>query len=121
MYGLMTRIDINQIADRIDIEALVANTELGALMASSSSTLATETVDRGRSHAVSMDDTTARWVSRLRRNHAGRADRLARDYERDPTTSEAMIRWAAINTMASRVVRGEPATRQQRWHRPGES
>ena len=74
MDSLMARIDINEIAARVDIEALVANTDLGALMASSSSTLATEAVDRGRSHAVSMDDTIARWVSRLRRDHAGRAD-----------------------------------------------
>ena len=74
MDRLMARIDINEIAARVDIEALVANTDLGALMASSSSTLATEAVDRGRSHAVSMDDTIARWVSRLRRDHAGRAD-----------------------------------------------
>jgi transposase len=47
--------------------------------------------------------------------------RRACDYERDPTTSEAMIRWAAINTMTSRIARGEPATRQQRWHWPDES
>ncbi|MFB9177639.1 transposase [Dactylosporangium sucinum] len=47
--------------------------------------------------------------------------RLARDYERRPATSEAMIRWAAINTMTSRIARGEPATRQQRWHWPDES
>jgi transposase len=47
--------------------------------------------------------------------------RLARDYERDLTTSEAMIRWAAINTMTSRIARGEPITRQQRWHWPDES
>jgi transposase len=44
--------------------------------------------------------------------------RRARDYERDPATSEAMIRWAAITTMTSRIARGEPATRQQRWHWP---
>ncbi|GAA1293187.1 hypothetical protein GCM10009609_72550 [Pseudonocardia aurantiaca] len=30
---------------------------------------------------------------------AHRAPRLARDYERDPALSEAMIRWVAINTM----------------------
>jgi hypothetical protein len=36
--------------------------------------------------------------------------RLARDYERDPVVSEAMIRWAAIATMT----RGRPAIRQQR-------
>ena len=40
--------------------------------------------------------------------------RLARDYERDPAVSEAMIRWAAINTMTRRIARGGPATRQQR-------
>ena len=70
---LMARVDINQIASRIDIEALVKNTDLGALMVSSSSTIVTEAVDLGRSHAVSMDDTLAGWVSKLRRNHAGQA------------------------------------------------
>jgi transposase len=40
--------------------------------------------------------------------------RLARDYERDPAMSEAMIRWAAINTITRRIARGGPATRQQR-------
>jgi hypothetical protein len=73
MNKLMARVDINEIAGRIDIEALVNNTDLGALLASSSSTIATEAVDLGRSHAVSMDDTLARWVSRLRRNHTGPA------------------------------------------------
>jgi hypothetical protein len=71
---LMARVDINQIVSRIDIETLVKNTDLGALMVSSSSTLATEAVDLGRSHAVSLDDTLARWVSKLRRNHTGRAE-----------------------------------------------
>ncbi|UQU67426.1 IS5 family transposase [Couchioplanes caeruleus] len=40
--------------------------------------------------------------------------RLARDYERDPAVSEALIRWAAINTMVRRLDRGRPATRQAR-------
>jgi transposase len=40
--------------------------------------------------------------------------RLARDYERSPETSEAMIRWAAINGMLRRITRGAPATRQTR-------
>ena len=71
---LMARVDINQIVGRIDIETLVKNTDLGALMVSSSSNLATEAVDLGRSHAVSLDDTLARWVSKLRRNHTGRAE-----------------------------------------------
>jgi transposase len=40
--------------------------------------------------------------------------RLARDYERDPETSEALIRWVAINTMVRRLDRGRPAERQTR-------
>ena len=41
--------------------------------------------------------------------------RLARDYERHPAVSEAMIRWAAINTITRRIARGQPATRQQKY------
>ena len=40
--------------------------------------------------------------------------RLARDYERDPATSEAMIRWAAINTITRRLARGRARHRQQK-------
>jgi transposase len=40
--------------------------------------------------------------------------RLARDYERHPAVSEAMIRWAAINTITRRIARAGSATRQQR-------
>lgn len=40
--------------------------------------------------------------------------RLAGDYERDPDTSEEIIRWAAINQMLRRHTRGTPAHRQQR-------
>jgi transposase len=47
--------------------------------------------------------------------------RLARDYERHPATSEAMIRWAAINTITRRIARGGPATRQQRRTFPATS
>jgi hypothetical protein len=36
---------------------------------------------------------------------------MARDYERDLVVSEAMIRWAAINTITRRLSRGGPATR----------
>jgi hypothetical protein len=70
---LMARVDINQIVSQIDVEALVKNTDLGAIMVSSSSSLVTEAVDMGRNHAVSADDTIARWVGRIRRNHTGRA------------------------------------------------
>jgi hypothetical protein len=40
--------------------------------------------------------------------------RLARDYKRDPALSEAVIRWAAINTITRRIARGGPAVRQLR-------
>ncbi|MBO3751052.1 transposase [Streptosporangiaceae bacterium NEAU-GS5] len=40
--------------------------------------------------------------------------RLARDYERHPATSEAMIRWAVISGMSRRLTSGHPATRQQK-------
>ena len=40
--------------------------------------------------------------------------RLARDYERHPEVSEAIIRWAAINGMLRRITRGRPAHRQLR-------
>jgi hypothetical protein len=44
---------------------------------------------------------------------ADRAPPLARDYERDPALSKAMIHWAAINTMTRRLARGGPEPRQQ--------
>ena len=37
--------------------------------------------------------------------------RLVRDYERRLPVSEAMVRWAAINTLLRRVTRGCPAQR----------
>ncbi|HEX5594712.1 MAG TPA: hypothetical protein VFX61_01625 [Micromonosporaceae bacterium] len=40
--------------------------------------------------------------------------RLARDYERHPEVSEAIVRWAAIAGTARRITRGRPATRQRR-------
>src|SRR5690348_8921858 len=48
---------------------------------------------------------TLAWVTAHRR--------LARDYERLPAHSEAMIRWAAINTMTRSLARGRPATRHR--------
>jgi hypothetical protein len=40
--------------------------------------------------------------------------RLARDYERHPEISEAIIRWAATNGMLRRITREKPASRQRR-------
>lgn len=41
--------------------------------------------------------------------------RLARDYERHPAVSEAMVRWAGINGMIRRLAHGQSATRQRAW------
>jgi transposase len=57
-------------------------------------------------HARTPRQRTFAWLTAHRR--------LARDYERHPSVSEAMIRWAAINTITRRMARGGPATRQQR-------
>ncbi|MEV4830701.1 IS5 family transposase [Micromonospora sp. NPDC049257] len=40
--------------------------------------------------------------------------RLARDYERQPAVSAALIRWAAIAGMTRRITRDQPARRQAR-------
>ena len=39
----------------------------------------------------------------------------ARDYERDPAASEAMVCWAAIGQMVRRLARGRDAVRQRAW------
>lgn len=54
----------------------------------------------GRRWAV---ERTLAWITAHRR--------LARDYERRTTHSEAMIYWVVIGTMARRIDRGKPATR----------
>lgn len=56
-----------------------------------------------------------RWVVERSRAWLTAHRRLARDYERRPATSEAMIRWTAINGTLRRLTRGGPARRQ----RPG--
>ena len=55
-----------------------------------------------------------RWVVERTFAWLGRSRRLARDYERNPAISEAMIRWAAINTMTRRLARGKAAVRTPR-------
>lgn len=54
-----------------------------------------------------MVERTLAWLTACRR--------LARDYERDPAVSEAIIRWAAIVGMARRLTRVGPAQRQARY------
>lgn len=56
-----------------------------------------------------------RWVVERTLSWLTAHRRLARDYERDPTVAEHMIRWAAIGGMLNRLTRGGPAIRQARY------
>ncbi|GAB2509336.1 transposase [Nocardiopsis aegyptia] len=56
-----------------------------------------------------------RWVVERSPTWLTSPRRLARDYERDPAVSEAMVRWAAIGQMARRLARGRDAVRQRAW------
>ena len=55
-----------------------------------------------------------RWVVERTLSWFTLCRRLARDYERHPEVSEAIIRWADIAGMARRITRGQPAHRQAR-------
>ena len=50
-----------------------------------------------------------RWVAERTLGWLLAHRRLARDYERRPEISEAMIRWAAIGLLVRRLARGQPA------------
>ncbi|MCD0453813.1 IS5 family transposase [Actinocorallia sp. API 0066] len=52
-----------------------------------------------------------RWVIERTNGWLLQRRRLARDYEHHPTTSEALIRWAAIHQMTRHITRRHPATR----------
>ncbi|MEV4020654.1 hypothetical protein AB0J35_60285 [Nonomuraea angiospora] len=58
---------------------------------------------------------TRRWAVERTLARLTACRRLARNYERDPAISEAIIRWAAIAGIARRLTREKSATRQQRY------
>jgi hypothetical protein len=58
---------MNVIAQRIDIDAIVQQTDLGAIIAKSSGGIAGNALDVARSQTVGLDEFMARWVARLRR------------------------------------------------------
>jgi hypothetical protein len=51
----------------VDIDALVTQTDLGAVIAKSSGGIVGNALDVGRSSAVGLDEFIARWVDRFRR------------------------------------------------------
>ena len=66
---MLAAVDINALVQRIDTDALVANTELGSLVARSTSGVASEALDAVRSQGVGLDGLIMRVVNRaLRRD-----------------------------------------------------
>ena len=57
---------MNSIVDRVDLETLVEQTDLGSVIAKSTSGIASGVVDAVRSRTVGMDEAIARLVARLR-------------------------------------------------------
>ena len=55
------------IVQHIDFDTLVEQTDLGAIIAASSSGVAGEALDAVRSQTVGLDEFIARWIGRLRR------------------------------------------------------
>jgi hypothetical protein len=51
----------------VDVDSLIAHTELGALIARSATGVANEVLDEIRSSAVGLDDFAQRWTNRLLR------------------------------------------------------
>lgn len=57
---------------RVDVDSLVEQTDLGAVIAGASGGLATDALDEVRSQAVGLDQFIDRWVARLlRRKNSG--------------------------------------------------
>jgi hypothetical protein len=56
---------VNAIVDEIDIDALMEQTELGSIIARSTTGVMTEVLDVIRSQGVGLDDFIFRWGNRL--------------------------------------------------------
>ena len=63
----LDRIDINDVVARIDMDRLVEQTDLGAIIARSTGGLATRGLDTMRSGVVGLDRRIDHWVIRLLR------------------------------------------------------
>ena len=65
--AVVDRVDVNAVVERVDIDELVEQTDLGAVIAASSSGVASDVLDVVRSQTVGLDEFIARWIGRLRR------------------------------------------------------
>jgi hypothetical protein len=64
---VLNRLDLDAVIGRIDIDQLVSNTEMGAIVARSTTGVASEALDVVRSQGVSLDNVASRVVARLLR------------------------------------------------------
>jgi hypothetical protein len=70
-------LDLIDIVKRIDVDGLIQQTDLGAVITASSSGVAGDVLDVVRSQAVGLDEFIARWIGRLRRRpYTGPPDQL---------------------------------------------
>ena len=65
--AVVDRVDVNAVIERIDIDELIEQTDLAAVIAASSSGVASDVLDVVRSQTVGLDEFIARWIGRLRR------------------------------------------------------
>ena len=70
--ALMDRIDMNAVVAKIDVEDLVQRTELGAIIADSTSGVAQRLLDSIRAQAVSLDQVSNAIVDRVLRRDPGK-------------------------------------------------
>ena len=63
--ALLKRVDINAIVQRLDMDQLMSSTELGGIIAQSTSGVATQALDSVRSQGVGLDGFINRWANRL--------------------------------------------------------
>ena len=66
--AVVDRVDVNAVVERVDIDELVEQTDLAAVIAASSSGVASDVLDVVRSQTVGLDEFIARLIGRLRRH-----------------------------------------------------
>ena len=72
LNDLLDRLDLDRVLARIDVDSLVQNTELGGIIAKSTSGVASEALDVVRAQGVGLDGFVDRWMARLlRRDRSG--------------------------------------------------
>ncbi len=64
---IVDRVDVNAVVERVDIDQLMSETELGAIIAQSTSGVASQALDTVRSQGVGLDGFIAKWANRLTR------------------------------------------------------